>query len=109
MGSKISRSNLGLAWSCLIALLVVGVGGCASDQSSRRAAKPDLSERLSKSAVSGEVATVGSDYLTIRQANGELQRVHVDESTKMDRVTKGDRVKAYTESSGHATTVQRLE
>ena len=94
----------------LMLLLVGGVNGCASDQSSRRAAKPDFSERVGKSSVAGVVTAVGSDYLTIRQSNGELERVHVDDMTKMDRVTKGDQVKAYiNESTRHASTVQRVD
>ena len=95
---------------CLMMLLLGGFNGCASDPSSRRAARPEFSERVGKSAVAGEVTAVGSDYLTIRQSNGELQRVHVDDTTKMDRVTKGDRVKAYVdESTRHASTVQRMD
>ena len=95
---------------CLMILLVSGLSNCASDPSSRRAATPEFSERLSKAAVAGTVTDVGSDYLAIRQANGELQRVHVDDTTKMDRVTKGDHVKAYiNESTRHASTVQRVD
>ena len=109
MGNGHTMLRAGVMTGCLMMLLVGAFTGCASDQASRRAARPALSERLSQAAVTGEVAAVGSDYLTIRQSNGELQRVHVDDSTKMDRVTKGDRVKAYIESSGQATTVQRVD
>ena len=109
MGNRHTVLRTSVMAGCLMMLLVGAFTGCASDQASRRAARPALSERVSQSAVTGELATVGSGYLTIRQSNGELQRVHVDDSTKMDRVTKGDRVKAYIESSGHATTVQRVD
>ena len=95
---------------CLLVLLSATVSGCASDPSSRRAVKPKFSERVEKSAVAGTVTEVGSDYLTIRQANGELERVHVDDRSKMDRVTKGDRVKAYVnQSTRHASTVQSVD
>ena len=95
---------------CLLMLLSGAITGCASDPSSRRAVKPRFSERMEQAAVAGTVAEVGSDYLAIRQTNGELERVHVDDRTKMDRVTKGDRVKAYiNESTRHASTVQRVD
>ena len=94
---------------CLLVLLSGTVSGCASDPSSRRAVKPRFSERMEQVAVAGTVAEIGGDYLAIRQANGELERVHVDDRTKMDRVTKGDRVKAYVnQSTRHASTVQRV-
>jgi len=36
-------------------------------------------------------------------------RLHVDGSTKLDKVIPGDRVKAYITDSGHTTTLQRDE
>ena len=36
-------------------------------------------------------------------------KVHVDMSTKMDKVVTGDRVKAYITDKRHVTTLQRLE
>lgn len=45
----------------------------------------------------------------IRNTDGELVRVHVDKSTKLDKVVEGDMVKAYVTDKGHVTTLQRIE
>jgi Cu/Ag efflux protein CusF len=51
----------------------------------------------------------GGEYFSIKDNDGKLVRVHVDKSTKLDRVMEGDKVKAYITNQGHATTLQRLE
>ena len=35
--------------------------------------------------------------------------MHVDKSTKLDKVVEGDKVKAYVTEEGHTTTLQRQE
>jgi len=46
-------------------------------------------------------------YYTIRETDGTQVRIHVDRSTKLDKVVVGDQVKAYITDEGHTTTLQR--
>ena len=47
------------------------------------------------------------EYYYIRDNDGVVQRIHVDKSTKLDKVMTGDMVKAYVTAQGHTTTLQR--
>jgi hypothetical protein len=88
----------------------IGVtGALADDPMSQKEAKPELKERLMKDAVKGTLMQINGEHYVIKDENGKEVRVHVDTSTKMDKVVKGDRVKAYITEKGHATTLQRLE
>lgn len=84
-------------------------GAWADDPMSQKEAKPDLKERLMKDAVKGTLMQINGEHYVIKDDNGKEVRVHVDTSTKLDKVVKGDRVKAYITEKGHATTLQRLE
>jgi hypothetical protein len=93
---------------------VVALFGAASftsaeDPMSKKEATPDLKERLTKDAVKGTLMKIDGEYYWIKDEDGKEVRVHVDTSTKMDKVVKGDRVKAYITDKGHVTTLQRLE
>jgi hypothetical protein len=88
----------------------VGVAGAlADDPMTHKEAKPDLKERLMKDAVTGTLMQINGEHYVIKDENGKEVRVHVDTSTKLDKVMKGDRVKAYITEKGHATTLQRVE
>jgi hypothetical protein len=90
--------------------MCIGVTGAwADDPMSQKEAKPDLKERLMKDAVKGTLMQINGEQYVIKDDDGKEVRVHVDTSTKMDKVVKGDRVKAYITEKGHATTLQRLE
>jgi hypothetical protein len=89
--------------------LNVSVLGCGKTVAEKRAAKPDIGERLKEEAIAGEITGVGTNYVTIQQANGEVMRVRVDDNTKMDNVIKGDKVKAYVTDDGYASTIQRTD
>ena len=101
--------------SKLILLLVMAVGmafnvslvSCAKTAVEKRAAKPDVGERLKREAITGEITGVGTNYVTVQQVNGEVMRVRVDDNTKMDNVIKGNKVKAYVTDDGYASTIQR--
>jgi hypothetical protein len=84
-------------------------GAWADDPMSKKEATPDLKERLMKDAVKGTLMQINGENYVIKDDNGKEVRVHVDTSTKLDKVVKGDRVKAYITEKGHATTLQRLE
>jgi len=47
------------------------------------------------------------EYFWIKDLDGKETRIHVDMSTKLDKVVVGDKVKAYITDKGHATTLQR--
>jgi hypothetical protein len=81
----------------------------AANPMSEKEATPDLKERLTKDTVKGTLTKTEGAYYWIKDEDGKEIRVHVDMSTKMDKVMPGDRVKAYITDKGHVTTLQRLE
>jgi hypothetical protein len=85
----------------------LAVVACSQSATERRAAKPNFSERISRDAVTGDVKDVGKNYISIRQDNGEVLKVRVNDNTKMDPVTEGDHVKAFVTDDGYASTIQR--
>lgn len=95
----------------VVAALVTGGGGLAfaDDPMKDKEATPTLGERITKDAVKGTLMKMDGEFYQIRNTDGELVRVHVDKSTKLDKVVEGDRVKAYVTDKGHVTTLQRVE
>ena len=85
-----------------------GIAG-AADPMSDKEAKPTLGERITKDTVKGTLMRVDGEYYWVKDTDGKDIRLHVDASTKLDRVVKGDRVKAYITDTGHTTTLQRDE
>ena len=79
------------------------------DPMAEKEASPTLKERITKDAVKGTLTKTDGEYYYITDEDGKEVRVHVDMSTKMDKVVRGDRVKAYITEKGHVTTLQRLE
>ncbi|MBS0172005.1 MAG: hypothetical protein JSR62_16785 [Nitrospira sp.] len=96
---------------CLVAALITGGGGLAfaADPMKDKEATPTLGERITKDAVKGTLMKMDGEFYQIRNTDGELVRVHVDKSTKLDKVVEGDMVKAYVTERGHVTTLQRVE
>jgi ribosomal protein S1 len=80
---------------------------CSSNAVESRSAKPGMMERFKRDAVSGEVVDIAKTSVSIREDSGVTTRVRVDEFTKMDKIQEGDRVKAYVNDAGYATTLQR--
>ena len=98
----------------LLALTVVmlGVGAgiaSAADPMAGKEAKPTLGERITKDTVKGTLMRVDGEHYWVKDTDGKEIRLHVDASTKLDKVVKGDRVKAYITDTGHTTTLQRDE
>ena len=94
----------------LMAIVLICSGmALAADPMSEKEAKPSLKERVTKDAVKGTLTKMDGDYYWIQDDDGKEVRVHVDMSTKMDKVVRGDRVKAYITDKGHVTTLQRVE
>ena len=89
--------------------LNVGMVGCAENASEKRAVSPTMTERFKHDSVTGRVNEIGARYVSIRDDNGEIRRVRVDDHTKMDQVAIGDQVKAFVSDDGYASTIQRTK
>jgi Cu/Ag efflux protein CusF len=101
-------TRITLAFAMTMGMIVnLSLMGCAETAVDKRAAKPELRERMKQDAVTGEVTDVGTNYVAIKQITGETMRVRVDDNTKMDHMTAGDKVKAYVRDDGYASTIQR--
>ena len=96
----------------VLTVVALGFGGGiagAADPMSEKEAKPTLGERLTKDAVKGTLMKMEGEYYWIKDTDGKETKVHVDTSTKLDKVVTGDKVKAYITDKGHVTTLQRSE
>lgn len=76
---------------------------------SDKEASPTLGERLTKDTVSGTLMKMEGEYYWIKDNDGKETRIHVDKSSKIDKVVVGDHVKAYVTDRGHTTTLQRAD
>src|SRR5262249_2616331 len=93
-----------------VAALGVGAGIVgAADPMVDKEAKPTLGERFTKDTIKGTLMKVDGEYYSIKDTDGKETKIHVDMSTKLDKVLVGDKVKAYVTDKGHTTTLQRDE
>jgi hypothetical protein len=81
----------------------------AANPMSDKEASPTLKERITKDTVKGTLMKTEGEYYWIKDSDGKEVKVHVDKSTKMDKVVVGDMVKAYITDKGHTTTLQRAD
>jgi len=96
----------------MLTIVALGFGAgivVAADPMSDIEAKPTIGERLTKDTVKGTLMTMQGEYYSIKDTDGKEVRVHVDKSTKLDKVLVGDKVKAYITDKGHTTTLLRDE
>ena len=96
----------------VLTVVILGFGAGiveAADPMSDKEATPILGERVTKDTLKGTLMRVDGEYYWVKDTDGKEIRLHVDASTKLDRVVKGDRVKAYITDNGHTTTLQRDE
>ena len=97
----------------IISMLVVGLFGfgivvaSAADPMAEKEATPTIKERLTKDTIKGTLMSIEGEYYSIKDNDGKLHKIHVDKSTKVDKVVAGDMVKAYVTDEGHTTTLQR--
>lgn len=96
-----------MAFTALLILSAIPL--FAADPVKDMEASPSLGERITKDAVTGTLMKIEGEYFSIKDNDGKLVRLHVDKSTKLDKVMEGDKVKAYTTDKGHVTTLQRVE
>ena len=94
----------------VMVLMAFGTGlSQAADPMSDKEASPTLKERITKDTVKGTLMKMDGPYYWIKDNDGKEIKVHVDKSTKMDKVKVGDMVKAYINDQGHTTTLQRAD
>jgi hypothetical protein len=96
----------------MLTIVALGFGAgivAAADPMSDIEAKPTIGERLTKDTVKGTLMSMQGEYYSIKDMDGRETRVHVDKSTKLDKVLVGDKVKAYITDKGHTTTLLRDE
>lgn len=101
--------------SVLLSLLAAGLFAWglgtaqAANPMSDKEASPTLKERITKDTIKGTLMKMEGEYYWIKDDDGKERKVHVDKSTKMDKVVVGDMVKAYVTEQGHTTTLQRAD
>ena len=96
----------------ILTMVILGFGAGivgAADPMTDKEAKPTLGERFTKDTIKGTLMKMDGEYYSIKDTDGKESKIHVDKSTKLDKVVVGDRVKAYITDRGHATTLQRDE
>lgn len=96
----------------ILTMVILGFGSeivTAADPMSEKEAKPTLGERFTKDTVKGTLMKIEGEYYSIKDTDGKETKIHVDKSTKLDKVVTGDKVKAYITDRGHTTTLQRDE
>jgi hypothetical protein len=96
----------------IFTVVVLGFGAGivgAADPMADKEAKPTLGERFTKDTVKGTLMKMEGEYYWIKDTDGKASRIHVDKSTKLDKVVVGDKVKAYITDQGHTSTLQRDE
>ena len=92
----------------MVGLLGSGVGVTyAADPMAEKEASPTIKERLTKDTIKGTLMKIEGEYYVIKDTDGVQHKIHVDKSTKLDKVVAGDMVKAYVTDKGHTTTLQR--
>jgi len=85
-----------------------GIGSVwAADPMSDKEAKPTLGERITEGTIRGTLMRVEGEYFWVKDNVGRDLRLHVDQSTKLDKVAVGDKIKAYVTDELHITTLQR--
>lgn len=103
-------NKLTLSMFTIVAVLGFGTGIiAAADPMSEKEAKPTIGERLTKDTVKGTLMKMDGEFYWIKDIDGKQTKIHVDRSTKLDKVVTGDKVKAYVTDNGHTTTLQRDE
>lgn len=98
----------GLLSMLVVSLLGTGIGVTyAAAPMAEKEASPTIKERLTKDTIKGTLMKIEGEYYVIKDTDGVQHKIHVDKSTKLDKVMTGDMVKAYVTDQGHTTTLQR--
>jgi len=93
------------AVTILVFLTSVGIG--LANPTAVKEASPTMKERVTENTIKGTLMRKEGEYYWIKDKEGKENKIHVDKSTKMDKVVVGDMVKAYVTDQGHTTTLER--
>lgn len=95
--------------AAMVAVVFMSITGpaFAANPMSDKEASPTIKERFTKDTIEGTLMKMQGEYYWIKDHDGKENKIHVDKSTKMDKVVVGDMVKAYITDQGHTTTLQR--
>lgn len=100
-----------MTYASLVLTMMIVFGLTAAAQAANpvgeKEVSPTLNERLTKNTIKGTVMRTEGEFVWIQANDGIEHKIHVDKSTKMDKVVKGDLVKAYVTDQGHTTTLER--
>lgn len=98
----------GMMLMLMVGMLGSGIGVTyAANPTAEKEATPTIKERLTKDTIKGTLMNIEGEYYVIKDNDGVQHKIHVDKSTKLDKVVAGDMVKAYVTDQGHTTTLQR--
>jgi hypothetical protein len=91
-------------------ILTVGLfgTGIVAQSVEQKEVSPTLKERLTKDTIKGTLMRIEGEFYYIKDNDGVEQKIHVDKSTKLEKVLPGDMVKAYVTDQGHTTTLERV-
>lgn len=107
------KKTPGIRWiEVVIMLCLLGCGTgktVAHEPIKEEAATPTIGERLTQDVVRGTLMSIDREHYSIVNNDGNTVRVHVDKSTKLDKVAEGDLVRAYVTEHLHVTTLQRVK
>ena len=91
-------------------LLGSGISAQAADPTTPRAQKETApAGRLSDGTIKGTLLRTEGEYYFIKDPDGIEQKIHVDKTTKLDKVKPGDRVRAYVTDEAHTTALTVLK
>jgi hypothetical protein len=99
----------------MVGLVSTGMGVTyAADSLAETQLTPTRTDRLTEETIMGPLTRKEGilmrkegEYYYIKDNDGVVQKIHVDKSTKSDKVITGDVVTAYVTDQGHTTTLQR--
>ena len=98
----------GIISMVIAGLLGFGIGVIyAAEGMGEKEASPTIKEHPTKETITGTLMTIEGEYYFIRDDDGKEHKIHVDKSTKLGKMLRGDLVKADVTDQGHTTTLQR--
>ena len=94
----------------LLTVLTAGLlgTGIAPQSASQKKLCRRSNERWTKNTIKGTLMRTECEYYYIKDNDGKEQKIHVDKSTKLEKVMPGDVVKVYVNDQGHTTTLERV-
>lgn len=80
----------------------------SADPMDGREIRPATKEHVKKDTITGILMNKAGEYYFIDSTDGGVERIHVDNTTKLESVEAGDMVKAYVTEQDHTTVLQRV-